>query len=686
MHFTTRVPSSVLMILCCSFIIHVLLLCWTASPIGASSQTSLNDCPTFRSKPFNPKFPYEFDGTVESSTYITMRDQVKIACDLYIPFRALNENHRLPTLFHVTRYGRSHRIRWPFSYIFGERVSSRGIPFKTYTGRGYAVVSCDTRGTGASYGKRLYDFHHEEVEDYRELLNWIIQQKFSDGKVVSVGISYDGMATDFMMSLNHPALVAVATISSPFDMYRDVLYPGGLYQYAFLDAYLKSTKNLESGGLPDRYKACKGCEPVTLKEKFFVWLGKFMIDGVEKVNFDFESYHRALEEHKGSTNTLDLMPLFEEGIDKEVTTSTFSYSLERDGNFRVINATKRQIPMIMFGGYYDGTIQNSVVKRFYSMKNRKNKLILGSYTHGFRKCASPYLSGNSPCFNAMIEAMRFFDHYVGKDTETGIDTEPRVHFHTVGSEKWHSANEWPPKEVSETIFNLDGNGKLIGGGISSDSSLNFSHKLKLNLTEQVVIHSKFNIMSHLYEKYPQYTEKLSDPNWKNGKLNYISEPLSNSIEITGYPKIDIELSGDNKDGVIFAYLMEVENSSGLTRLIMDTQLRLVHRKLRSSLNNGLVDVIPIHSFYITDREYLQPNEKTKVSLYFPTISYHVQKGNSLALSLFSFDSLNFKLFNGTDDLSKEIIVYSGSLTLPTIVRDGNGVPSNSRKKSTKDEF
>lgn len=285
----------------------------------------------------------------------------------------------------------------------------------------------------------------------------------------------------------------------------------------------------------------------------------------------------------------------------------------------------------------------------------------------------------------MIEAMRFFDHYVGKDTETGIDTEPSVHFHTAGSEKWHSATEWPPKEVSETTLHLDGNGKLVTAAESSNS-LQFSHKLKLNLTEEVVIHSKFNIMSHLYEKYPQYTEKLSDTNWKNGKLNYISEPLKNSIEITGYPKIDIEISGDNKDGVIFAYLMEFDHVSGKIHLIMDTQLRLVHRKLSTSLNNGLVDAVPIHSFRVVDKELLHPNKKTKLTLYFPAISYHLPRGNSLSLSLFSFDSLNFKIFNGIEDLSQELTIYSGSLTLPTIVRDDDSSVPSSPNKSTKDEF
>ena len=103
------------------------------------------DCPSYRSKHYFPRMRYENDGTTTRSEYLTMRDGVKIACDLYLPYRAVNENHRLPTLLHVTRYYRSYKVNWPFNYLVGDKISINGIPFPKFLARGYAIVSCDTR-------------------------------------------------------------------------------------------------------------------------------------------------------------------------------------------------------------------------------------------------------------------------------------------------------------------------------------------------------------------------------------------------------------------------------------------------------------------------------------------------------------------------------------------------------------
>ncbi|MBK6276103.1 MAG: CocE/NonD family hydrolase [Saprospirales bacterium] len=73
-----------------------------------------------------------------------------------------------------------------------------------FTSYGYAVVIIDVRGTGASFGTRYMEFSPEEVEDGREIVDWIITQNWSNQKVGSTGISYLGTTAEMLLVNQHP--------------------------------------------------------------------------------------------------------------------------------------------------------------------------------------------------------------------------------------------------------------------------------------------------------------------------------------------------------------------------------------------------------------------------------------------------------------------------------------------------
>ena len=63
-----------------------------------------------------------YKGMVYSSRYLTMRDGVKIAIDLYLP-KGLEQTEKIPTILRQTRYYRSMELRWPY------RSFLRGTPY-----------------------------------------------------------------------------------------------------------------------------------------------------------------------------------------------------------------------------------------------------------------------------------------------------------------------------------------------------------------------------------------------------------------------------------------------------------------------------------------------------------------------------------------------------------------------------
>ena len=65
------------------------------------------------------------------------------------------------------------QLRWPFSLLIGATLNTRSKAYvDELTPHGYAVVSVDVRGTGASGGARpLGDLLPPEVDDMVAVLN-----------------------------------------------------------------------------------------------------------------------------------------------------------------------------------------------------------------------------------------------------------------------------------------------------------------------------------------------------------------------------------------------------------------------------------------------------------------------------------------------------------------------------------
>ena len=105
-----------------------------------------------------------------------------------------------------------------------------------YVPEGYAFIGVSLRGTGCSGG--VWDFFQPaEAKDGVDVIRWIAGKSWSDGKVAMIGKSYPGITQLFVAEEaaaegeNH--LVAVAPGHTYGDIYRDVAFPGGIFNYSF---------------------------------------------------------------------------------------------------------------------------------------------------------------------------------------------------------------------------------------------------------------------------------------------------------------------------------------------------------------------------------------------------------------------------------------------------------------------
>jgi len=228
------------------------LLFFSWSLTGAAEPALCTDTPFFTAPASSAPMEGVSLPVERRSTYLTMSDGVRLAVDVYLPvWWAREEAHRqegLPTFFHLTRYHRNEKRSWIGRYVslFGDRpgdtFNMRSLHYiSRFVPDGYAFVTVDVRGTGASFGSRPVDLSPREQEDYLEVLDWVLQQPFCNGRVGTGGISYDGITGALVSAAARGRIQAAALLFTPADIFKDIGLPGGVPCTGFVDLYAKFT-------------------------------------------------------------------------------------------------------------------------------------------------------------------------------------------------------------------------------------------------------------------------------------------------------------------------------------------------------------------------------------------------------------------------------------------------------------
>jgi hypothetical protein len=171
--------------------------------------------------------------------YVEMSDGASIAINVKVPPHC-NALNKCPTFFEMSGYeSGSDEGQTPAGHL----ADQTGLPFPLQTGTRaahashvddrYVTVLASVRGTGCSSGE--FDlFSMQSALDGKEVIDkWIAKQPWSDGNVVIFGHSYSGITGLFVASTRPEHLKAVSSSGLIGDLYRDIVYPGGVTNYGF---------------------------------------------------------------------------------------------------------------------------------------------------------------------------------------------------------------------------------------------------------------------------------------------------------------------------------------------------------------------------------------------------------------------------------------------------------------------
>ncbi|HVL33776.1 MAG TPA: CocE/NonD family hydrolase [Actinomycetota bacterium] len=173
--------------------------------------------------------------------FVTMPDGVKIAISVAVPEAC--EAAPCPAIFEMSGYDGGGASADDRGTLCGHEFNCGTLEDDSrqltrhfddeYPGREYVIVHASVRGSGCSGGE--FDlFAWQGALDGKYIIdNWIPKQPWSNGDVGIIGHSYGGL-TGTLIAATQPEQLRVISVSGLIDdLYRGIVYPGGVSNYGF---------------------------------------------------------------------------------------------------------------------------------------------------------------------------------------------------------------------------------------------------------------------------------------------------------------------------------------------------------------------------------------------------------------------------------------------------------------------
>lgn len=501
---------------------------------------------------------------------IPMRDGVRLATDLFLPavdFCVDPGPH--PVLLERTPYDKED----PALVATAKRLARHG----------YVVALQDVRGRFRSEGD-WQPFTQEDKDGY-DTVEWVGDQPWCVGRVGTMGLSYTGSDQHALATLNPPHLSAMFVAEGMSNYHTCAMRHGGAAELRWV--YYAFTMAHDS--------------PAALADK----------ELRAAVEHQMARLHDLLERMplKRGATVLRRFPTIEQWLHNILTHGAYDdYWRQRGYNAQAHYAEHADVPVYHLSGWYD-TYPRATTDNYVALsecKTSRQQLILGPWRHGVQHLAHTYAGdvdfGSESALDYDALRLRFFDETL-KGLDTGMADEAPVRIFVMGGGsgrrlrsgridhggRWREERAWPLTDVQEQTLFLHPDGALrpapadttcgattyrfdpadpvptIGGGMSSADEIlppggfdqrhrpglwGCTHDLPLNIRQDV--------------------------------LTFVTEPLRESVEVTGRCLVRLWVSSTAADTDFTAKLIDVypptsDYPDGYALLLQDSIIRMRYR-------------------------------------------------------------------------------------------------------------
>jgi hypothetical protein len=414
---------------------------------------------------------------VVRNVMVPMSDAARLATDIYFPLPIVPS----PVILIRTVYGK-----------YAESAAAR-----LFSRAGYIVLVQDVRGRGRSGGS-FYPFLYDGA-DGRDTIAWILQKKWCNGRLGTLGQSFLGIA-QWLEAPGQAIDAMCASFATP-DLAK-VMYRGG--QLNLLSVF--NWAMLLGDGSRMNMKAL------------------FSLS-------DFHGYLTTLPLDEADDRAWRDVSYFDDSLNAPEIFETIA-SIDVTGSFGTITA-----PLLSIAGWYDMFLGPQLLdfQRMLSKGGGNAKsslLIVGPWGHG------PSGDGSIAFDNATLSdaagsaaLMAWYDYWL-RDRGS-IGALPKVLLYVMGDNVWRSEEQWPPARAVSTPFYLHSGGSANTAGgdgwLSEDEPPD-------NESADTFTYDPLNPVptlggSNLLTNVGPYDQRPVEA--RDEVLCYTTDNLSGDIEVTG---------------------------------------------------------------------------------------------------------------------------------------------------------
>ena len=449
-----------------------------------------------------------------SHCWIPVRTGERLAASLWLP--DVPESERVPAILEYIPYRRR-------DYSASRDEANHGY----LAGHGYACLRVDVRGTGDSDGIHTEQWSEDYDRDAEDVLGWIAEQSWSNGRVGMMGLSWGANTGLRMASRCPPELKAVIPVSAADDRYSNKYLGGCLLLNSVVWGFTMMAQN------------SRPPSPEAVGDDWCpMWLHRLKEIPCYPANWMRHPHH----DDFWASGSLD----------------------ERFSDFGC--------PVFIVGGAADPGYAATVPKML-SVLNVPTRGLIGPWAHKYPQYAEP-----GPAIGFLQETLRWFDQWLKNDADD-IEPEPkfRVWMHEfsqpqgVAGERqgrWIEEMDWPVPDSEEKTYVLNAGGRLDQAATKESS---------------VTVCTPQHLGSTAGEWMPWLAfggeAEMPLDQRPDDALSVVFDtpPLDERLEFHGPPAVDLTLAVDKPVAMIVARLCDVA-PDGTSMRVTYGALDLSHRE------------------------------------------------------------------------------------------------------------
>jgi putative CocE/NonD family hydrolase len=492
---------------------------------------------------------------------VTARDGVKLATNVFLPAKNGSvASGRFSAIVERTPYNKD---------------GVAGSVIEYYVSRGYAVVTQDVRGRYRSEGH--WSGNRDDGADGSDLLKWIGEQPWSNGKVGTMGTSYGGATQHAMAIANAPNLTAMVPVDAMSDTGRYGIRHNGAFELRWLNWILTLGNATGVHATPTGTEETPNGHAAALRAASV----PEAVGAIEQLGPRIRDYAAMLPLRPGAT-PLRFAPDYEAWLIEAMRHGDYD-SFWKDSGISVVDhlAEYKDVPVYHLTGWYDSwgaPVANLNYVELAKRKRSPQRLLIGPWTHGGQAYSFSGIAEFGPDAAIDLQALRlrWYDRWL-KGADNGIEKEAPVRIFVMGAGephktaegrlyvggRWRDEREWPLARTVSTPYYIHSDGSLLttppaasqpttyrfdpadpvptlGGNVSSEGIL-----MLRGAREQRCLAVDWLCKSTL---------PLSA---RSDVLVYQTSPLAQDMEVTGRLIVKLWASSDGPDTDFTAKLIDV---------------------------------------------------------------------------------------------------------------------------------